>query len=253
MKLTKQEFLDWDKKAISLIGMSGVGKSYISAKLGEWGWFNYSCDHLIGTKYLADQVSGDMTADNIQSLSEFVGQIGDPAKGGVGLDEFKRRQQMYYDAECAVLKDLPEEFDHAERNMYTSFVNDSSGSMCEVEDEEVLRGVGEKTLMVYLKVRQEDHADILRRAIEYPKPLFFPPAFFEERLARFQTKFDVGRVEDIDPQVFLRWVFPHLFESRLPKYKALADQYGVIIPVSNFLNMNSEDDFINVIAGALDE
>lgn len=252
MKLTKAEFFDWPEKSISLIGMSGVGKSYISAKLAEWGWFNYSCDHLIGTKYLADQVEGAVSADNILNLSEFVGQIGDPAKGGVGLDEFKRRQKMYYDAEVAVLRDLPEEFDHARRNLYKHAVNDSSGSLCEVEDAEVLREVGEKTLLVYLKVKQEDHENILRRAIEYPKPLFFPSSFFDERLARFQEKFEIKSVEDIDPAAFLRWVFPHLFESRLPKYQALADQYGVTISAGELAAAQSESEFLMIIAEALD-
>ena len=247
MKITKQEFLDWPDKTITLMGMSGVGKSHVSLKLAEWGWFNYSCDHLIGTKYLSSYVAGAVSADNILNLSEFVGQIGDPSKGGVGREEFARRQKMYYDAEVSVLRDLPVSVDAGTRR----FVNDSSGSMCEVEDEDVLRVVGEKTLLVYLKVRQEDHADILDRAIKYPKPLYFPPAFFEERLARFLSKFDVPRVEEVDPQVFLSWVFPHLFEARLPKYQALADQYGVTISAGAFANLKNEDEFIDVIAGAL--
>lgn len=249
MKPGKQEFLDQPRKAVTLIGMSGVGKSHISSKLEEWGWTNYSCDHLIGTKYLADQVEGAVSADNILNLSEFVGQIGDPARGGVGLEEFRRRQKMYYDAECAVLQDLPA----ALEGVSGHFVNDSSGSLCEVEDESILQAVGEKTLFVYLRVRQADHAEILERAIQYPKPLFFPPAFFDERLTAFQKKFEIESVEEIDPAVFLSWVFPYLFESRLPKYKALADQYGVTISTGAFENLQSEEQFIEIIAEALDE
>lgn len=249
MKLSKSEFLDQPKKRITLLGMSGVGKSYIAAKLEGWGWTNYSCDHLIGTKYLADQVKGAVSADNILSLSEFVGQIGDPAKGGVGLDEFKRRQKMYYDAECAALRDMPGAADVAAGH----FVNDSSGSLCEVEDQSILDSVGEKTLFVYLRVRQADHAQILDRAVKYPKPLFFPPAFFEERLERFMSKFEINAVEQIDPDVFLSWVFPHLFESRLPKYKALADRYGVTISTGAFEDLESEAQFIQIIADHLDE
>ncbi|MEM7679602.1 MAG: ATPase [Pseudomonadota bacterium] len=249
MKLSKQEFLDQPSKRISLIGMSGVGKSYISSKLEGWGWANYSCDHLIATKYLADKVEGAVSADNIVNLSSFVGQIGDPDKGGVPLEEFKRRQQMYYDAECAVLKDLPEAVGQADGH----FVNDSSGSLCEVQDQSVLDAVGQKTLFIYLRVRQADHAEILERAVQYPKPLYFPPAFFEERLKRFLEKFEIETVEEIDPPVFLSWVFPHLFESRLPKYKALADQYGVTISTGAFTDLNSEEDFINIIADHLDE
>ncbi len=247
MKITKDEFLNWDNKVITLMGMSGVGKSYVAAQLAEWGWFNYSCDHLIGTKYLSAYVDGAVSADNILNLSEFVGQIGGLEKGGVGLDEFARRQKMYYDAEVSVLRDMPVSVDAAPRK----FVNDSSGSMCEVEDEDVLRAVGEKSLLIYLKVGQEDHAEILERAIKYPKPLYFPPAFFADRLAKFQSKFDITDIEEIDPYVFLSWVFPHLFESRLPKYQALADEHGVTISVGAFSKIKSEEEFIAVVAEAL--
>lgn len=249
MKLTKQEFLDQPKKAISLIGMSGVGKSHWSSQLETWGWTNYSCDYLIASEYLSDQVEGAVSADNIVNLSSFVGQIGDPSKGGVALEEFQRRQKMYYDAECSVLRDVPAALEKAEGH----FVNDSSGSLCEVEDQAILEAVGQKTLFVYLRVRQADHAEILERAIQYPKPLFFPSSFFEERLERFQKKFEIERVEDIDPNVFLSWVFPHLFESRLPKYKALADQYGVTLSTGALAGVTSEEEFIGVIAEALDE
>lgn len=249
MRLSRQEFLDQPQKHISLIGMSGVGKSHWSSMLEKAGWHNYSCDHLIGTKYLGEQVRGAMSADNILSLSEFVGQIGDPEKGGVTLEEFQRRQKMYYDAECAVLQDLPEELSKIEGH----FVNDSSGSLCEVEDASILEGVGRETLFVYLRVRQADHAQILERAIQYPKPLFFPPAFFQDRLQAFLNKFELSAAEEIDPAVFLSWVFPYLFESRLPKYKALADQYGVTISTGDFAGVETADDFIGVIADALED
>jgi len=32
------------KKAITLMGMSGVGKSHFSMQLAQWGWGHYSCD-----------------------------------------------------------------------------------------------------------------------------------------------------------------------------------------------------------------
>lgn len=253
MKLTKSEFFDQPEKSISLIGMSGVGKSYISSKLSEWGWYNYSCDYLIATKYLADKVEGAVSADNIVNLSEFVGQIGDPALGGVGLDEFQRRQKMYYDAECAVLKDLPESFQAAKGDNYIRLVNDSSGSLCEVEDDAILDAVGRETLFVYMEVDEKDHPAILGRAIAYPKPLYFSPDFFLALLAEFQEIYDAASVDDIDPAKFLGWAFPHLFTTRLPKYKRLADKYGVTIPARKFADIKSEDEFLTLIGEALDD
>ena len=84
MKLTGKQFLSQPQKAITFIGMSGVGKSHLSCQLAEWGWHNYSCDYLIGTKYLGDliQSEGEMSEANIENLSDFVGQLGDAARGG---------------------------------------------------------------------------------------------------------------------------------------------------------------------------
>ncbi len=241
MKLSAQEFLGLEHKAITLIGMSGAGKSHISTMLGPDGWHVYSCDDLIGTKYLG--AGGDMVA-----LSEFVGQIGNPALGGVLLEDFKHKQQLYYQGECDVLADMGAALAEIKGQ---SFVNDSSGSLCEVEDESILEAVGRDTLFVYLKVAKDDHQELLARAIEAPKPLYFPPVFFNEHLEKYLSLFNIDGVEAIEPLKFLSWVFPHLFQSRLPKYQKLADQYGVSINVADIRNVSSADEFIQIIARAL--
>ncbi len=249
MKPTKTQFLAQERKAITFIGMSGVGKSFISAQLAEWGWMNYSCDYLIGTTYLGHLITGDgeMSTTNISSLSDFVGQLGDPSRGGLSFAEFETRQALYYKAECDVLRDMPDAVEAAKGH----FVCDSSGSLCEVEDERVLAKIGQRSVLVYLQVHQAGQAEILKRALESPKPLYFPPAFLHERLARYMAKFGLNEVEEIDPIEFLRWIFPHLFEARLPKYSALAKEYGVVLPSHN-VDLSSEGAFIAQVAEALD-
>ena len=52
---------DWrgaTRKSVALIGMSGVGKTRISAMLRDQGdWFHYSVDYRIGTRYLNEQIT----------------------------------------------------------------------------------------------------------------------------------------------------------------------------------------------------
>jgi hypothetical protein len=251
MKMSAQEFMGQPQRAVTLVGMSGVGKSYLSAKLAGWGWDDYSCDYLIGAEYLKDLLGSEtlMQADNIAALSEFVGQVGDIARGGMALQEFQRRQRLYYEAEVQSLVDARDAIAAAEGD----FVLDSSGSICEIEDEGVLEALGQDSLFVYLKVRQEGHGDILARAVQYPKPLYFPPSFLMERLASYQRHFDVDGVEQVDPLAFLRWVFPFLFEARLGKYQRLADAYGVTIYSDRFNGVESQEDFLAVIEEALEK
>ena len=56
MRMSRQEFLNWPNKAITLIGMSGVGKTMLASKLPRDSWFHFSGDYRIGTKYLSEPI-----------------------------------------------------------------------------------------------------------------------------------------------------------------------------------------------------
>ena len=54
MKMSSQHFLDWKSKSITLLAMSGAGKTTLANKLPRDKWFHYSADYRIGTKYLGE-------------------------------------------------------------------------------------------------------------------------------------------------------------------------------------------------------
>lgn len=247
MKMTPEDFLNWPKKALTVIGMSGLGKTHISCILARQGWTHYSCDEIIGTEFLAAELGGAVTKKNLAPLSAFIGKVGDPAKGGLLLDEFRRRQNLYYQAECESLRRVGNEIAWAKGH----FINDSTGSLCEIEDAALLDELGRQTLFVYIKASAEEEERILARAVSTPKPLFFPPAMFDGWLADFMRRNNAKTVAEIDPDEFSRWVFPLLFKSRLPKYQALADRYGVTVPSEAMAEVKTERDFIACIAEAL--
>ena len=56
MKLSASEFTQWSNKAITLLGMSGIGKTTLANKLPKSKWFHYSGDYRIGTKYLEEPI-----------------------------------------------------------------------------------------------------------------------------------------------------------------------------------------------------
>lgn len=228
-----------DQKKITLLGMSGVGKTYLSCLMAKWGWFHYSCDYEIGARFLRSELDGDVSFENLSALSRYIGKLGNPDKGGLRLDEFKRRQKAYYDAEVASLNEVA---DLSEKHQ--KFVNDSTGSLCEIEDEKLMERLGNSTLFVYIKANEEDERAVLQRAQDYPKPLFFPPSKFHEWLEEYLDDQDVN---DIEPDSFARWVFPKLFASRLPKYQKLADKYGVTVQSSDLRSVQNEEDFLKII------
>jgi dephospho-CoA kinase len=259
MPITISDFNDIEHKVITLMGMSGVGKTYLSTMLEGQGWHHYSCDLEIGVDFLAKDIEDTLGQKNriemedLSQLSEYVGRLGKAEKGGISLEEFKRRQAAYYVAECQSLKALKAVVGKAQEEGFTHVINDSTGSLCEIDDETLIESIDENSLIVYIKANEEEEQNVLRRAQEYPKPLFFSPEKFDAWLAEYLAENNLSSSDEMEPDEFSRWVFPKLFENRLPKYQRIADKYGVTIPSDAFKDIKTSDEFLNVIIAHLPE
>ena len=221
-------------KAVTLLGMSGAGKTHFSQRLAAWGWTHYSNDYEI-----AQRLNIDVSVDDLSALSAYVGQVGDVDQGGLDLGTFKDRQRAYIEAEMLVLQQMPHGL---------KVVNDSTGSFCEVYNDNLIAEVAAKSLLVYIETDEETHAEVIARAVEYPKPLYFPPVLFDQWLDAYCAEKGVV-VTNIEPNDFSAWVFPKLFESRLPKYERLAEKYGVKVSAKDLHSVNSEQEFLELISG----
>ncbi len=277
MKMSPQEFLDWPSKRITLLAMSGAGKTTLANKLPKAKWFHYSGDYRIGTKYLREPIldnikrqamsvpflrelllsdsiyiSNKITVDNLAPVSTFLGKVGDPAKGGLSLQEFMRRQKLHHQAEIAAMNDVPE-FIHKAEDIYGyhHFINDAGGSVCELDSPEVLETLAQNTLIIYIKIPSALEQTIIERAKTDPKPLYYLEAFLDEKLTEFMHLKNYASADVMPPDEFVSWVFPELFKSRLPRYQAIADQYGYTVDANDVASVKNEDDFIRLISDAL--
>nr|BAL55605.1 hypothetical conserved protein [uncultured Gammaproteobacteria bacterium] len=275
--MTPQEFLRWDAKRITLLGMSGVGKTTLANKLPKAEWFHYSGDYRIGTKYLEEPIldnikrqamqvpflrdllrsdsiyiCSNITVENLAPIATFLGKVGDPAQGGLPLAEFKRRQALHRQAEIAAMLDVPEFIDKArEIYGYRHFVNDAGGSVCELDAPEVLETLAEHTLILYLKTTPELEQTLIERARRNPKPLYYREEFLDRQLAEFLAERGYASADQIPPDEFVAWVFPRLFHSRLPRYQAIADRYGYVIDATEAAKVRDEQDFLQLVADSL--
>jgi hypothetical protein len=253
MPITKQEFRGIKYKVITLMGMSGVGKTHLSLLMDGQGWNHYSCDLEIGTRYLGHEIEQTLgeknavTACDLSQLSRYVGRLGDPAKGGLKLAEFKRRQIAYYQAECRSLQRLQQAVHFATRNGFLNTINDSTGSLCEIDDNMLLDSIDENSLIVYIKANEEEEKAVLQRAQDYPKPMFFSPEKIDRWISQYSAENGGVHPDKFDPDDFSRWVFPKLFQNRLPKYQRIADRYGVTISSDALRGITNEKDFLNTI------
>ncbi len=276
MRLTGDEFRRWGHKSVTLLGMSGVGKTTLARKLRRHNWFHYSGDYRIGTRYLDEpildnikqhvmqipfmrdllrsdsiHIFNNLDIDNLKPLSSFLGKLGNPELGGLGMEEFKRRQELHRIAERNSMNDVPEFIRKAhEVYGYSHFVNDAGGSLCEMDDG-VLKLLAGHTLILYIEATAEDEKDLIGRAEQDPKPMYYQEAFLDEQLAVYMRQRGLDYIALIEPDDFVRWVFPRLFRARLPRYERIASRYGYTVATDEIITVESENDFINLVADVL--
>ena len=277
MKFTVEEFRNWKNKKVTLLGMSGVGKTHISAMLRKQQWYHYSGDYRIGTRYL-DEAILDLVKERVMQvpfISEllrndwiyvrnnikisdlgpvlsFVGKLGNPEMGGVPLEDFQRRQAQYRDAEIAAMLDVPAFIDKGQKIYgYPHFVNDVGGSLCELDDPGVIDLLVEHTLMLYIQVTdQEEEQKLISRAQSDPKPLYYRPDFLLEQMRVYLGETGLRYAAEMDPDEFTRWVFPRLFHSRVPRYEQIARR-GYTVTSREVAQVRDEQDFLTLLETAI--
>lgn len=134
------------------------------------------------------------------------------------------------------MRDVPEFIRKAQDTYgYKHFINDAGGSICELDDAEVIRILDEHTLILYTQASATDDQELIRRAKEDPKPLYYREAFLDEHLAIYMSENNLPYVAMIDPDDFVRWIFPPvLFAFRVMKrsqrhgYAIATDELGAV-------------------------
>lgn len=270
-------FYHWPRKAVTLLGMSGVGKTTLANRLPKDSWFHYSGDYRIGTRYLDEPIldnikrhamqdpflaqllrsdsiyiRSNITVNNLEPLSSFLGKLGDPARGGLDLEEFKRRQRLHRRAEINAMLDVAE-FIHKAREIYgyRHFLNDAGGSLCELDSPEVLEVLSQHTLILYIRSDADLEEELKTRARLYPKPLYYQEAFLDRELAHYLAERALPGVQTVDPDDFVSWVFPRLVAHRLPRYQAIAEHHGYTVDHRSIATVRDAQDFEALIGDSI--
>ena len=270
-------FKAWSSKAITLLGMSGSGKTTLASKLPRDTWFHYSGDYRIGTRYLdepildnikreamkvpflADLLRSDsmyichnITINNLTPIASFLGMIGDPELGGLSVAEFKRRQALHRSAEIVAMYDVRDFIQKSCQTYgYPNFINDAGGSLCELDEPDVIRQLAEDTLILYLKPSETLLNQIIERSLMAPKPMYYQESFLDQVLPLYLAENSLDGPEQIDPGEYFRWMFPLLVEHRLPLYEAIAQEYGVVVEADRVDDIKGEEDFLELVATGL--
>lgn len=278
MKLSAEQFKQAKNKRLTLLGMSGVGKTHLSKLLGQQDkWYHYSGDYRIGAKYLNHKIldniknklaqqawfaqllendsitlENHITFDNLSSVSAYLGKVGNPNQGGLPIDEFTTRQALHKQAEINTMLDVPKFINKSQSQGFDHFINDAGGSLCELDNDLVYKTLAEHTLILYIRASQANESALIERARTHPKPLYYQADFLSAQLSTYLEENNLTYIAQIDPDVFVGWIFPRLLAHRKPKYEAIAQQYGYTIDSEDLYQCRQADDVFELIDGALD-
>jgi hypothetical protein len=279
-----QEWRDATHKRVLFFGMSGLGKTYVSNILrGAGDWFHYSIDYRIGTRYMGEYIAdnakaeamkvpflrdlllsdsiyigSNITFDNLTPVSSYLGKPGDIAKGGLPMDEYRRRQEQFRMAEIHALLDTEYFIDRAGRLYdYPHFICDTGGSICEWVDPEdpedpVLSELSKHTLMVWIKGDDAHTEELIRRFDRAPKPMSYQAEFLTRVWEEYLSKNSVSEA-DVDPDAFIRWTYAQALAHRQPRYAAMARNWGISVTADQISAVRDEAGFVELIANTLEE
>jgi hypothetical protein len=198
-------------------------------------------------------IASNITVHNLAPIATFLGKIGRPDLGGLPVAEFKRRQRLHREAEIGAMCDVEEFIVKAQEIYgYDHFINDAGGSIVELDDERTEKTLADNTLILYLKPDTQVERQLVQRAIDNPKPLYYQEQFLDRKLAEYLAEAELESVEQIVPDEFVRWIFPSLVAHRRPRYEALAAKHGYTLNARLAEAITGEQDFLDLVASVLD-
>jgi hypothetical protein len=281
---TVDEFVKAPRRAVTVFGMAGVGKTRLASMLRASHWFHYSADYRIGTRYMGEAIvdnfkreamkvpflaellrsdsiyiSSNITFNNLDPLSTYLGTPGNPDRGGLPLAEYQRRQEQHRVAEIEALKDVPHFIERAEALYgYTNFIADTGGSLIEVIDhndpeDPVVKTLAGSTALLYIRGTEKDAQELVRRFKQSPKPMYYRPHFLIEKWNEYKLIHGIVEDDQVDPAGFGAWGFEALLHDRLPRYQALADNFGYVVEASDLAIVRDGDEFVDLMAAAIEK
>tara|TARA_Y100000991_G_scaffold207894_1_gene186393 strand:- start:128 stop:994 length:867 start_codon:yes stop_codon:yes gene_type:complete len=280
--LIYQNKKDWIKspnKRVSLLGMSGLGKTRLSNMLqSTFNWFHYSVDYRIGTRYLDEfivdnfkqeamknaflrelllsdsiYISSNLNFNNLSPLSTYLGKPGKETLGGINFEKYKERQKQHREAEILSILDT-NKFIEKSNDIYgyQNFVCDTSGSICEVVNPEdpndpLLSHLAEDTLIILIKGSRKHKEQLIKRFKKDPKPIYYNEDFLNKKWSNFKDEFKVSN-SNVDPDKFILYCFEELLDYRTPIYNSIAKNWGITIDADDISKVKNENDFIDLVS-----
>jgi shikimate kinase len=204
---------------LSLIGMSGTGKSHWAQKLAAAGFRVIGVDDRIEKKLAPQLAAGGY--HGIGGVAAWMGWPDDPAYG--------EREKSYL--ECEV-ESMGEALDEIQSSGDEGIILDTTGSVV-YTGEEICRRMQSLTTVVYLKASRAEEEILIARYLSEPKPVLWGDQF-------------VQRSGESTPEAIPR-CYPQLIAHRKKLYERYAHRV-VLMERLRDVNLNARG-FLELLEG----
>ena len=150
---------------LSLIAMSGSGKSYWARKLAESGFMRFSCDEMIASKLKAELERPDGT---IVPMGKWMGFPYQPG--------YAARESKYLKYEKQVLREIFELIERGPDRTERDIVIDTTGSVI-YTGKALLKSLCKLTTVVHLATPPEIQEQMFKAYLKNPRPVLWRDHF----------------------------------------------------------------------------
>jgi shikimate kinase len=194
---------------LSLIGMSGAGKSHWSQKFAAAGF------HVIGVDdRIEEKLAPELAKDEYRGIGGVAAWMGWPDS-----PTYRQREKTYLDYE---VKSMNEALSEIEASGDQGIILDTTGSVIYTGDE-ICRRMQTLTRVVYLEASPDEENLLIARYMSHPKPVLWGDQF-------------VPRAGESTPDTIAR-CYPQLIAHRKQMYKRYAHR---IVPMDLMWDLNCD-------------
>ena len=253
MNINVNETPGFQFKRFALLGMSGLGKTFISRSLVKQdNWLHYSVDYEIGKILFKNKhrnLLNGFEVGNLTNLSDFLGKPGSPSMGGIPFSEYLTRQKLHRDAEIkatlhasSLVENSPE---------LSHLVCDTSGSICELvnpsdENDAILKSLSKNFLIICLEAPDSMYQVLINRFLAKPKPMYYEENFLHSLWQSFKN--DTSNINDqINPDDFMIYGFKALIKRRTAIFDSISKNWGISLNFENLRVVKSAADLVKAI------
>ena len=176
---------------ITLIGMSGLGKSHWSKVLEGYGYRRLCCDDVI-----TDRIFGSKNNEQDKDVGEWMGFPHDPG--------YKKREKAYLSLEIEVLQEFIVRMDQSGPD--EKMVIDTTGS-APYAGNEIMNRLSDLSCIVYLAASPEYYSEMLERYITVPRPVLWGDKYEQRQSESFKDglKRSYGELLTYRDSLYKKW------------------------------------------------